>query len=146
MPKHSATIQINASTDKVWELVSNGSRLSDWLSPVRGVDTVEPDGPLEPGSKLEATLGNVGGAKINIKKAERGRLLHWSAGPFLAHMMRMPMFVDLELEPRGDSTQATITFRTNPMIAPIMKMMTGLNFSEEAPNTVQKLKQAVESS
>ena len=60
-------------------------------------------------------------------------------------MMRMPMKAELDLQPRGETTTATITFKSNPMIAPLMKMMTGLNFKEEAQNTVQKLKATVES-
>ena len=62
----------------------------------------------------------------------------------MLHMMRMPMTVRLELEPSGENTQATITFKTNPMVAPLMGMMVGLNWAEEAPATAAKLKQAVE--
>ena len=141
MPKYSATTQINASPEKVWDVVTDGHRLSEWLAPVRGVDAVEPDGPLAPGSQLEVTLGKVGGAKIKIKEAEHARRLRWSAGPFMAHMLRMPMGVELLLEPSGDATQATITFKANPMTAPLMRRMTGLNFGEAAPGTMQKLKQ-----
>lgn len=146
MPKHSATVQINASPDKVWEVISDGKRLPDWLTPIRGVDTVEPQGPLAAGTQVEATIGNLGGAKLKFKEAEKGRKLRWTAGPFMAYMMMMPMKIQVDLEPRGDNTSVTITFKTAMMIAPLMKMMTGLNFGEEAPNTVQKLKQVVEGS
>ena len=144
MGKFEATTQIAASPEKVWELVSDGNRLGSWLTPVRGVDTVEPAGPLAKGSEVEATVGNLGGAKLKFKEAETARTLYWSAGPFMLHMMHMPMTVRLELEPRGENTQATITYKTNPMVAPMMKMMVGLNFAEEAPATANKLKQAVE--
>ena len=109
------------------------------------MDAVQPDGPLAAGSTVEVTIGKVGGAKMKIKEAESGRLLRWNAGPFLAHMMGMPMKVQLDLAPRGEGTDATITFKINPMIAPMMKMMTGLNLGEGAPRTVQRLKQASES-
>ncbi len=144
MPKHTATVEINASPDKVWAIVSDGARLTEWLTPVRGVDSVDPQGPLKVGSQIEATLGKAGGAQLRIKEAQQGRRLRWAAGPAMAHMMRMPMHVELDLEPRGESTAATITFKANPMIAPLMKMMSGLNLGAEAPNTVQKLKQVVE--
>ena len=144
MGKYVSTVQINASTDKVWDLVSDGDRLGEWVSPIRGVDTVEPQGPLAAGSKVTATIGKLGGASLKFKEAERGHKLRWTAGPFMAYMMMMPMTVQLDLEPRPDHTSATITFKTNPMIAPLMKMMTGLNFAEEAPATAQKLKQAAE--
>lgn len=145
MGKFEATTQIAASPDKVWELVTDANRLTSWLSPVLGVDSVEPAGPLAKGSQVEATIGKLGGAKLKFKESERARTLYWSAGPFMLHMMRMPMTVRLELEPRGENTQATVTFKTNPMVAPLMKMMVGLNWAEEAPATVAKLKQAVES-
>ena len=144
MGKYESTVQINASTDKVWGLVSNGERMGDWLSPIRGVDSVEPAGPLAAGSKMTATIGNLGGASLKFKEAEAGRKLRWTAGPFMAYMMMMPMKVELNLEARGDQTTATITFNTNPMISPIMKMMTGLNFGDEAVATGKKLKQASE--
>lgn len=146
MPKHSATVQINASPDKVWDVISDGKRLTDWLTPIRGVDTVEPQGPLAAGTQVEATIGNLGGAKLKFKEAEKGRRLRWTAGPFMAYMMMMPMKIQVDLEPRGDNTSATITFKTAMMIAPLMKMMTGLNFGDEAQATVQKLKQVVEGS
>ncbi len=144
MATHTASTRIEASPAQVWEVISDSSRLPEWLSPVKGVDAVTPEGALTKGTKVEATLGNVGGAKINIKEADAAHRLKWSAGPFLAHMMRMPMQVELNLEGRGESTTATIVFRTNPMIAPIMRMMTGLEFAEEAPATVRDLKAAVE--
>ena len=132
MGKYESTVQINASTDKVWDLVSNGDRLGDWLSPIRGVDSIEPTGPLAAGTNVTATIGNMGGASLKFKQAEAGRKLRWTAGPFMAHMMMMPMKAELNLEARGEQTAATITIKTNPMIAPIMKMMTGLNFADEA--------------
>jgi hypothetical protein len=93
---------------------------------------------------VEATVDNLGGAKLKFKDAERGRTLFWSASPAMLHMMHMPMSVRLELAPRGEHTQATIIFKTNPMAAPIMKMIVGLNFGDEAPTTAAKLKQAAE--
>ena len=144
MGKYESTVQINASTDKVWGVVSNGDRLGDWLSPIRGVDSVEPAGPLAAGSKVTATIGNLGGASLKFKEAEAGRTLRWTAGPMMAYMMMMPMKAELNLEARGEQTAATITITSNPMIAPIMKMMTGLNFADEAVATGIKLKQASE--
>lgn len=144
MGKYEATAQIDASAEEIWRLVSDGNQLTTWLKPVRGVDSVDPPGPLAKGSQVEATVGNLGGAKLKFKEAERDRTLYWSAGPFMLHMTHMPMSVRLELEPQGEKTQATLTFKTNPMVAPMMKMLVGLNFAEEAPATVSKLKQAVE--
>ena len=146
MGKYESTVQINASTDAgvgVW--CRTVTVLGDWLSPIRGVDTVEPTRPTgRAGSTVTATIGNLGGASLKFKEAEAGRTLRWTAGPMMAYMMMMPMKVELNLEARGDQTAATITFKTNPMISPIMKMMTGLNFGDEAVATGKKLKQASE--
>ncbi len=111
MGKYESTVQINASTDKVWELVTNGERIGDWLSPIRGVDSVEPSGPLAAGSKMTATIGNLGGASLKFKEAEKGRTLRWTAGPFMAYMMMMPMKVELNLEARLRLDQSTRTAR-----------------------------------
>ena len=70
MPKHTASTQIAATPQQVWAVVSDGDRLSEWLTPVKGVDSVEPAGPLAKGSTLEATLGNVGGAKLKMQLTE----------------------------------------------------------------------------
>lgn len=117
MPKHTASAEIAATPDQVWAVVSDGDRLSEWLTPVKGVDSVEPAGPLAKGSQVEATLGNIGGAKLKIKEADASRRLKWSAGPFLAHMMRMPMIVELNLKAQGESTTASITFKSSMMMA-----------------------------
>ena len=144
MGKFEATTQIAACPETVWALVSDGDRLTSWLTPVRGVDTVEPAGPLAKGSRVEPTVGNLGGAKLKFKEAEMARTLYRSAGPFMLHMLHMPMTVRLDLKPRGENTEARITFKTNPMVAPMMKMMVGLNFAEEASASAEKLKQTVE--
>ena len=70
MAKHMASTTIAASPEKVWEVVSDSSRLAEWLSPLQGVDKVEPAGPLAMGTKVEGTLGNIGGAKLSFKQAE----------------------------------------------------------------------------
>lgn len=144
MSKNTASIEIDANPEAVWGVVSDASRLTDWRSPVKQVEGLDPAGPLAAGSKLDVALGNVGGARISIKEAQRARKLRWHGGPFMAHMMRMPMKVELTLEPNGDHTNASITFKSNPMIAPLMRKMSGLDFSDEAPATVQALKRVVE--
>ena len=145
MGKHTASAQINAPADKVWAIVSDGTRMTQWLSPVGAVEKIEPEGSLAEGSQMEVAIGNLGGAKIKIKTVEVNRSLRWTAGPFLAYMMMMPMKVEFDMQPRGEGTEVTITYKSNPMIAPLMRMMTGLKFADEAPATVAKLKQVAES-
>ena len=80
MGKHTAQIDIQAPADKVWGVVTDGNRLPDWLNPVGNVERIEPAGPLAAGSKLEVTIGKIGGAKLNIKEAQRDRTLRWNGG------------------------------------------------------------------
>ena len=61
MAKHTATAEINAKPEEIWGVVTDAKRLTDWLSPVKHVESVEPSGPLAPGSKLEVVIGNMGG-------------------------------------------------------------------------------------
>ena len=42
MAKATAKQDLEIPADKVWELVTDGNRLTSWLSPVLGVDSVDP--------------------------------------------------------------------------------------------------------
>ncbi len=98
MPKRTASIQVDATLDKVWKIVSDGNRLKDWLSPVRRIEGPDGNGQLERGRELEVTIGRFSGAWIRIEETEERRKPRWTAGPFLAHMMRTLMYVELTLE------------------------------------------------
>ena len=145
MPTYSSSVQVQAKPEEVWALISDGSRLTEWLSPVK---TIEGEAPsqLSRGTDLKAVIGRVPGAKLKITEATPRRRLSGNAGPPIAHMMGMPVVMSVDLEGKEEATQVTFSIQANPLVAPMIKMTTGLDFEAEASKTAQGIKQAVESS
>ncbi len=133
-------ISVNAPCDKIWrDLVQDPNRWGEWLTPLRGIEE-HVDGAVRAGLEFHVQLGKIGGAKIKVVEATPGNLLRWNAGPPMAHMMGMAMRGRLELRQRGAATQVTLKMVTPMMMAPMMKMMSGLNSGEEVTKTMQQIK------
>ena len=98
------------------------------------------------GTDLKAVIGRVPGAKLKITEAAPRRRLSGNAGPAVAHMMGMPMVMSVDLEGKEEATQVTFSIQANPLVAPMIRMTTGLDFEAETSRTAQSIKQAVESS
>lgn len=145
MPTYSSSVQVQAKPEEVWALISDGSRLPEWLSPVKAIEGKAPS-PLSPGTDLKAVIGRVPGARLKVTEATPKRRLSGNAGPAVAHMMGMPIVMSVDLEGKEEATQVTFSIQANPVVAPMIKMTTGLDFEAECSRTTQSIKQAVESS
>ena len=144
MPINEHSVQVNAPPSKVWSLISDADNLMNWLSPMKGLESSE-SGPITAGRRIKGQLGNANGATLKFKKVEVDHELAWDAGPGIAHMMMMPMRVSVSIEPAGEGSTVTARFKSAMMIAPMMKAMSGLDFSEEVVTTVNSIKQLAES-
>ena len=145
MPVNEHSVTVNAAPAKVWSVISNADNLLNWLSPIKGLDKNE-SGPITVGRQMKGQLGNANGASLRFKTVDTNRQLAWNAGPAMAHMMMMPMKVSISIDPAGDdASKVTARFRSAMMIAPMMKAMSGLDFSEEVVTTVNNIKEQAES-
>ncbi len=144
MPVNEHRVTVNASPAKVWSVISEADNLMNWLSPIKGLDEKE-TGPITVGRRMKGQLGNASGASLRFKTVEANRQLSWDAGPAMAHMMMMPMRVSITIEPAGESgSTVNARFKSAMMIAPMMKMMSGLDFSEEVVTTANSIKELAE--
>lgn len=60
-----ATIEIDASPDRVWDLMMDAHRTLDWVTIVRAVKHVD-DGPLRPGFRMDQTMA-IHGVPFHVK-------------------------------------------------------------------------------
>ncbi len=145
-PEATASTQIEASPEAVWDVVSDGSRLPEWLTPIPEVRGVATAGKLAEGSEVkDKMVGRVPpGQKVAIHEAVPGQKLSAIVGPAFAHALGIAMRVELTLEPRGEATTATVRFTCNPITGPLQQRISGMNLNEHVQSTVQRLKEAAE--
>lgn len=129
---------VNASAQTVWSLFEDPNEWPEWLTPVR--DLEEPvRGTIRQGSEFAARLGKLGG-KVRVVEAVPGRKLRWKAGPAMMLAMGMGMKGTIELKSNGSSTVVVLNHKSPSMMAPMMKMMSGLNPKEEMTKTISRIK------
>ncbi|MCH7971586.1 MAG: SRPBCC family protein [Chloroflexi bacterium] len=135
---------VSTTPSDLWEkLISDPNTWPDWLTPLRGFDETV-SGPVRAGESYSARLGNMS-AKLKVKEVVSGKKLRWAGGPPMLLMMGSGMRGTLEFTPAGDGTKVNLTMVTPMMLAPMMKMMTGLNTGDEMTKTIGKIKELGES-
>ncbi len=146
-PGATASTWIEASPEAVWDVVSDGSRLAEWLTPIAEVRGVATAGELAEGSEVKVKMAArvPPGQKVAIHEAVPGRKLSARVGPAFAHALGIAMRVELTLEPSGEATAATVEFTCNPITGPLQRRISGMNLDEHAQATAQRLKEAATS-
>ncbi len=145
-PGATASTRIEASPEAIWDIVSDGSRLPEWLTPIAEVRGVATAGELAEGSEVKVKMvGRVPpGQKVAIHEAVPGQKLSARVGPAFAHALGIAMRVELTLEPSGEATTATVRFTCNPITTPLQRRISGMNLDEHVRATAQRLKEAAE--
>lgn len=137
-------LTVNAPPSKVWALVEDPSLWPTWFTPIRALEE-RVNGPIREGLEFHFTMGRLGGAKMKVKEVVPNQRVRWNGGPPMAHMMGMTMRGTLELRPfDSGSTRVTLRMVTPMMMAPMMKMMSGLNAKEEIDKSIKELKRQAE--
>ena len=141
-----ARTQIQASPELVWTFVSDGSRLAEWLTLVSSVRELESPLVLTSGTKVKIKMsGRVPpGQLAAFEEVVPGRILTFKLGPAFAHWLGIAMRAELEVEPEGEGTAATVSFTCNPITGPLQQRISGMKLAEEANNTLRRLKEAAE--
>ncbi len=141
-PGATVSTQIEASPEAVWDLVSDGNRLAEWLTPIAEVRGVATAGELAEGSEVKVKMvGRVPpGQKVAVHEAVPGQKLSARVGPAFAHALGIAMRVELTLEPSGEATAAMVEFTCNPITGPLQRRISGMNLYEHAQATAQRMK------
>lgn len=131
---------VSASPSELWaKIIEDPNVWPDWLTPVRGLDEVV-SGKVRAGLSFSARVGKLS-AKIKVRKVSRNKEIQWSGGPGMMLAMGTGMKGKLVFTPSGEGTKVSLTMVTPLMLAPMMKMMTGLNTPEEMTKTIAKIKE-----
>lgn len=131
---------VSASPSELWaKIIEDPNVWPDWLTPVRGLDEVV-SGKVRAGLSFSARVGKLS-AKIKVRKVSRNKEIQWSGGPGMMLAMGTGMKGKLVFTPSGEGTKVNLTMVTPLMLAPMMKMMTGLNTPEEMTKTIAKIKE-----
>lgn len=146
MSKVTSSTKIQASPEQIWDVVSDGNRLPDWLTPISRVRSVDDDNALADGSTVKVKMvGRVPpGQRVAVKEASRGQKMSLAVGPAFAHALGIAMRADLNLEPAEGGTLATIDFACHPVTGPLQRRISGMNLVKHARSTAQHLKEAAE--
>ncbi len=147
MNKVTASTEISATPEAVWNVVSDGNRLPEWLTPISQVRSVEDEGVLSDGSVVKVKMvGNVPpGQRVSVKEVVPGEKIRLVVGPAFAHALGIAMQVDLKLEPTEDGTLATVDFTCHPLMGPLQRRISGMNMTKHVRSTTEHLKEAAES-
>ena len=130
---------VSAAPNDLWaKLIDDVNTWPEWLGPLRGLDETV-DGKVRAGLSFSARVGKLS-AKVKIRKVLPGRELQWSGGPPMLLAMGTGMRGKLEFTQAGEGTKVNLTMVTPMMLAPMMKMMTGLNVGDEMTNTIANIK------
>ena len=132
---------VKATGTEIWgSLIEDPNNWPSWLTPLRGLEE-KAESPVRAGTGFGARIGNLSG-KIKVTEATSGQKLRWKAGPGPLLAMGMGMKGTLEFHPTGNgSTHVHLTMKSPPMMAPMMKMMTGLNPKDEMTKTIGRIKE-----
>jgi uncharacterized protein YndB with AHSA1/START domain len=146
MSKVTSSTKINASLEEVWNVVSDGHRLPDWLTPISTVRSVDDEGTLADGSTLKVKMvGRVPpGQRVAVKEAEPGQKMSLAVGPAFAHALGIAMRADLNLKPADGGTLATVDFACHPITGPLQRRISGMNLVKHVRSTARQLKAAAE--
>ena len=137
--KRETTVETSGS--EIWNsLIQDPNGWPTWLTPLRGLEE-KAAAPVRAGSRFGARIGNLSG-KIQVVEVTTGQKLRWKAGPAPLLAMGMGMKGTLEFHPTGNgSTHVHLTMKSPPMMAPVMKMMTGLNPKDEMTKTIGRIRE-----
>jgi carbon monoxide dehydrogenase subunit G len=142
-----ASIDIDAPPEQVWEVVMDPKRLGEWVSIHRDVEDVS-DRPLKDGSTLKQKLCLRGvnfHVKWTVAESKAPELAVWDGrGP-----ARSKAHTSYRLQPNGDGgTQFDYENEFNAPLGPLgsvaSRALVGGLPKREADNTLRKLKALVE--
>ena len=137
--------EIEASPEAVWNVVSDGNRLTDWFTPIEEVREFDSQGVLTERSTLKIRMaGRVPpGQKMTVQEAVPARKLRFTIGPSFAHALGIAMQVELALKPRGEYTEASLDFICHPILGTAQLAISGMDLDEHATNSLRRLDEAV---
>ena len=122
MRDFSISVDIKASPDRVWQVLTDGERWAEWTPSVTSVEIL--DKPLRVGSRATIRQPELPPATFKITALEPGRSFTWASGiPGIVYV-----YAHHSVEPGPLGTKATLRVRLDGLLGGVMgRKMAELN-------------------
>ena len=141
------TLEVGATSDEIWAIVSDGTRTAEWLAPIRWLEGASADAPFAAGQTFKVELnGRVPASSLKVRAVEPGRRLRWTAGPNFAHPLGLAMRAEVRLTPTETGTSVTVELACNRLMGRLQEAISGIDVGAAAAASAANLKQIAEDS
>ena len=139
------TIDVAATPEAIWAIVSDSTRTAEWLTPVRRLDGGALDAPLGAGQSFKVAVnGRVPAPSLRVQAVEARRRLRCTIGPGFAHSLGLAMRVEVRLSPTQAGTSVTVEMACNRVTGRLQKAISGIDVGAAAAASAAQLKQVAE--
>ncbi len=136
-----------ATPEAVWAIVSDRARTTEWLTPIRALDSPSGAAPFKAGQSFKVALnGRVPVPSLKVQAVEEGRRLRWTIGPGFAHALGLAMRAEVRLTPTDTGTSVTVEIACNPVTGRLQELISGIDVGAAAVDSAAQLKHAAEAS
>ena len=133
------TIDINASSAQVWNILADVARWTDWTPTVKYFEWVEGD-RLAVGAKARLNLDGAGKGIWTVTSVDEGRSFYWANDTRGVHTIGGHV-----VDPREDGSRVTLSLEQSGFMATIFKPMIARVSNRNLPIEAAGLKRASES-
>ena len=141
------TLEVGATSDDIWAIVSDSTRTAEWLAPIRWLEGASADAPFAAGQASKVALnGRVPAAFLKVRAVEPGRVLRWTVGPNFAHPRGLAMRAEVRLTPTETDTFVTVELACNRLTGRLQEAISGIEVGTAAAASAANLKQIAEDS
>ncbi len=139
------TTDVAASPAEIWAIVSDPSRITEWLAPIRTLDRASPDVPFAPGQAFKVSLhGRVPPSSLRVRAVQAERHFSCAVGPGFAHALGLAMRADVRLAPTDAGTSVTVEIACNRIMGPLQQAISGMDVAAATAESAARLKELVE--
>lgn len=141
------TLEVGATSDLIWAIVSDSTRTAEWLAPIRWLEDASGDAPFAAGQSFKVALnGRVPPSSLKVRAVEPGRRLRWTVGPNFAHPLPLAMHAEVRLTPTETGASVTVELACNRLTGRLQEAISGIDIGAAAAASAANLKQIAEDS
>ncbi len=139
------TTEVAATSEDIWAIVSNSTRIAEWLAPIRTLYGASADVPFAAGQAFKVALnGRVPAPSLRVQAVEPERRLRFTIGPNFAHPLGLAMRAEVRLTPTETGTSLTVEIACNPVTGRLQEAISGIDAGAAAAASAAHLKQMAE--
>ncbi len=138
------TIDVSASPEEVWALVSDSARFAGWLAPVQQLDGAS-DTPLAAGQSYDVAMtGRLPATSLRVHAVEPDQELRCTVGMHFTHAIGLAMRAEVRLTPADEGTSVTVELACNRVTGRMQEAVAGIDVGAAVTETADRIKQIME--